>query len=576
MNEVETVVGISGEKANAAFHKSWEKVATASIEQLVLEQIVHYITTYGYQAVGIYSDDTVYIPHEQLDLPELSDDIPLTVVKAMTEDDIIGAILGLGSSGVALSTETLDDIMVILEDSNFLAHIFVESITNRELKARIFARWNLVPTDPEEWLRYIVALLTGESLLIKNKYLIGKIKEADGKLLDTYLADAPKNLASIFYRYKPLFLAMKSISSNKTFFNRLRKAAPKQHKPVRPDYLATLTEHIGTPGFVAVELPFHLEEASFWRKVRLAHALSFRMSHPTSILYKVRNGRSYVTDFQWPVSTETTAYYLNMVIESIAMEDALYRLDGQVIYIPEGVSYPLPASEKQFVGNVPAGTSVAVPEDMLVGIHWFNNTAGKTMWSNGVVDLDLSLVSVGGKIGWDASYRNQDVLFSGDVTSAPKPKGASELFYIKHNAEHPYLLSVNYYNYISEDECEAKIIVARQKPHNFGKNYMVDVSNIVASANINVTDRQTILGVVSDNTFYFWNTGIGRSITTSADKRATQTREYLITRCQSLVPLDVILELAGATIVHKRPEKGDYIDLSPENLDKTTILNLLT
>ncbi len=38
--------------------------------------------------------------------------------------------------------------------------------------------------------------------------------------------------------------------------------------------------------------------------------------------------------------------------------------------------------------------------------------------------------------------------------------------------------------------------------------------------------------------------------------------------------LKELLEMAGAVVADKIPD-GEYIDLSPENLDKTTILDLL-
>ena len=44
---VEGVFGITSEKVNASFHKSWKKVKEANIEQLVTEQVAHYLTTYG-------------------------------------------------------------------------------------------------------------------------------------------------------------------------------------------------------------------------------------------------------------------------------------------------------------------------------------------------------------------------------------------------------------------------------------------------------------------------------------------------------------------------------------------------
>ena len=64
---------------------------------------------------------------------------------------------------------------------------------------------------------------------------------------------------------------------------------------------------------------------------------------------------------------------------------------------------------------------------MIAGVHWEDV-------KRNTIDLDLSLINCHeGKIGWNASYRSTEksVLFSGDITSAPKPKGASEFFYFK-------------------------------------------------------------------------------------------------------------------------------------------------
>ena len=242
LNDIESVIGISGEKANAAFHKSWKVVQDASLESLVIQQIAHYITTYGFQELGIYEEDTVYIPPEALEVPEINEKIPLVIIRAMDSEALLKAIVNL-ASGIALSLETLADIMTIVE-SNKYESSFVEQIGNRELKAKLQDFYGIVPTDPVEFLRYVINELTDESLLIKNDYLINKIKNANGKFLDTLLKDAPDDLASIFFRYKPIFLALKAISRNKTFFNRLRKQADKLHQPLPEDTLNSVTANI--------------------------------------------------------------------------------------------------------------------------------------------------------------------------------------------------------------------------------------------------------------------------------------------------------------------------------------------
>ena len=42
---IDKTYGHSGQQLNQSFHKSWAKVRDASDEQLVVEQLVHYLTT---------------------------------------------------------------------------------------------------------------------------------------------------------------------------------------------------------------------------------------------------------------------------------------------------------------------------------------------------------------------------------------------------------------------------------------------------------------------------------------------------------------------------------------------------
>jgi len=572
LNTIEGIVGISGEKASATFHKSWAVVRDSPIEVLVLQQIFHYITTYGFEALGVYSEDTVYIPREALELPDIQENIPLIVIKAMTAGELLDVTVGLGSSGVALMQETLDDIMAIIE-ANEYDPAFIAKITNRELKTLLLDFYHVVPDEPVEYLRWLISKLTGESLLIKNDYLISKIKDANGKFLDLLLEDAPDDLASIFLRYKPLFLALKSISKAKRgFFNRLRKDARKMHKPLTPDYLNSITAQIKRGELDLTTLKRRLETAIVWRKARLACALQFRLNAGNSTIYRVRNGRGWATDFEWPADkAETVQAVLALVLASIA-NDIRLNVEGKTIYIPADVGYALPATEKQFTGHFPNGSYVAVPEDMIVGVHW-TNTENR-------VDLDLSVISASGKVGWDSSYRtsSRDVLFSGDLTDAPKPNGASELFYLQAGQTQANVVMLNYYNFSGGDQVEAKVLVAHDKPDVFDKNYVVDASNIIASANVNIAQKQSVLGLIicvnAKNRFYFANASIGNSITSSSGEQSGHARSFLVDSLVNSVGLGAILTAAGAHVVNEKPG-GEYLNLAPEALDKTTILNLL-
>jgi hypothetical protein len=164
------------------------------------------------------------------------------------------------------------------------------------------------------------------------------------------------------------------------------------------------------------------------------------------------------------------------------------------------------------------------------------------------------------------------------MTSAPAPLGATELFYLKKGGQEPRILTVNYYNFSKEDAVDCKILVAHEKPKNFKQNYMVDINNIVASANIKISKKQNIIGLVlsidGENRIYFCNTSVGNSITSNANAQATHIRKYLIGITKSSIDFRDILIKAGANVCNEIPD-DDYIDLSPEALDKSSILNLL-
>lgn len=564
---------LSGEKINSSFHKSWKIVQESSHEELFIQQVMHYFSTYGLESLGV-KNNYIYIPNEVLEIPELKvNNLKLTIIQGLTSQEILEKIFCI--DGIALAEETLNDIMQIVEFNKYKYQF--DNIQNRELKARIQDYYGIIPSEPVEYLRYVISKLTNESLLIKNQYLISKIKESNGKHLDDLIKNAPDNLASIFYRFKPLFLAMKNISKNKSFFNRLRKQAVKMHKPMSEDYLNSVTDRI-KKGKDISELQNRLKKANIFRKIRLVNALKYRFNPSESILYSVRNGKGWVTDFdseEWESVKDITKDTIKIVLKSI-FEDINKNVRSKTIYIPEEIHYTLPATEKQFVGNFPSGSYVEVKEDMIAGIHWIDTDKR--------VDLDLSMIGVSGKVGWDSYYKTEDnkILFSGDMTAAPKPNGASELFYIKSGVEESKIFNVNYYNfdsYLDKDEVNCKIIVAKECPCNFNKNYAIDQNNIICTADINIDKKQTPIGFLINknekNRFYFFSSDIGAGISARENEQSVQARKYFEKSLTNSIDLGMVLEYSGANVVNEVPEDIDFIDLSPDVLDKNTILDLL-
>jgi hypothetical protein len=573
---IESEIGLSAEKMNNAFHKSWKKIKEADIEQLAIEQILHYITTYGFERLGIYDQDLVYIPAEKLKIPKTNiDKISLVVIRGYTKDELKTKVLDLLASGIALSEDTKKDMIDVATFVGFNEKE-VSEIKNKEIRVALYDYLDMFPENPIEFLRFLIYKSTNKTLLIKDKITIEEIKTKDNLIILNLLTKYQnrhglERLAEIFLRFKPLWLAFRTNTGIKAVINKIRKLAVQYHKPMPEDYLNEVTAKIKKGEKISrVMLISELDKVNIFRKIRLVYALKFRTGDAGSILYRIRNGKGYATDFTFNRHADAKKI-LGVVLDSV-IEDIASNIKGKKIYIPKNIIYALPATEKQFTGDFPSGSCVSIPKDMVVGIHWENVEHNR-------IDLDLSLINLKGtKIGWDRHCRlGGDVLFSGDMTDAQLPNGASEFFYVNKQKETAYILLVNYYNYDEKVEIPFKIIVASEKIGEFKQNYMVNPNNIIAIAKTKINQRQKVLGllVISDNEcrFYFTEAYLGKTITSSDSPYIQHSKKYLFDFYSNTISLNEILEKAGAKIITNK-EKCD-IDLAPENIEKDSILNLI-
>jgi hypothetical protein len=577
---IEQEIGITPEQMNSSFHKSWDKIRDSSIIQLALEQMTHYITTYGFERLGMYNEDFVYIPKEDLDIPEVDlENIKLLVIKGYTKEELKEKVLRMLSSGIALAADTLTDIADVATWVGLTVDE-VESIKNKEARVILYDYMGIVPKNPMEFLRYAIYKTTDTTLIIKSKELISSIKE-HSNITVAGLFEKYENwyglerLAEIFYRHKPIFLAFRTNSKLRHTINRIRRLAVRFHKPMKEDYLNTVTSKIkhGNKQRESL-LVSELDKVNIFRKIRLAYALKFRTENHESILYRIRNGKSYATAFDFN-SFEYAKDALDIVLDSIA-DSLKTKVENKKIYIPPYMHYTLPSTEKQFTGNFPSGSWVSVDKDIIFGINW-NNINGHR------IDLDLSLISAdGNKFGWDGYYRrgDGDILFSGDMTDARGRNGASELFYVnKRNKGHidNMIMFVNYFNYDPKVEVPFKIVVAHKNVvgEDFTK-YMLDPNTVLSTANSTINKKQKVLGFVSlgeELRFYFAESYLGNVISSRNNEYVNHTRRYLFDFYSNSIGLAVALVLAGAQLVSSEEEAE--IDLSPEKLEKDTILNLL-
>jgi hypothetical protein len=320
------------------------------------------------------------------------------------------------------------------------------------------------------------------------------------------------------------------------------------------------------------EFDNELNKVNTFRQIRLAYALLYRTHPSNSIVYKIRIGKSYASTFSYN-KNEKLEWAISFTVEEIVGRVSK-NVKGKKIYIPENIVYALPATEKQFTGNLPSGTYIKLDKDMVVGAYWENVDFNR-------VDLDLSLISSSGKFGWDANFRgyydeNSTILFSGDMTDATH--GATELFYVAKQLDSNYVMYVNWFNkYDGIKEVPIKIIVAYKDRNEFIKSHVIDPNHAICVVKSNIAEQQKVLGLVvstpTENRFYFSECYLGNSITSVGNEYGEQTKNYLFNFYTKMLSLNEVLELAGAILVKER--KDAEIDLSVETVEKDTIINLL-
>ncbi|MEX0362686.1 MAG: hypothetical protein AB3N10_17055, partial [Allomuricauda sp.] len=360
--------------------------------------------------------------------------------------------------------------------------------------------------------------------------------------------------ATIFNRFKPIWLAFKSNPKNAPAINKISKLSKVYHQPLPKDIL----NHVTSGQYSVSEVEKALESVNVFRKIRLLNALNTRLNLASSYLYRTRNGKAFAKEVD---SKDRLKYYQELY-------DLLYgqlklHLDviGKRIKYPELVDYALPSSEKMFVGNVPVGTRITAPK-LVSGIYWKNE------W--GARDLDLSALPIGGKVGWNSAYAAKGLMYSGDVTNAPN--GACELLFTKKQLPNPALSMANIYN--GEVGCSFKLVIGSAS--DISKNYMFHPKEKIMELETTMKARQQILGLYLPSmgkslTLILVNAAFGNFSVSGNRNHSIHARQALYYQYSKPISLKQLLIDAGAKLTL---EEDCDLNLCPTSLQKDTLINL--
>lgn len=559
---------LNGNDLNKTFHKSWSTVINSTREELAIHQIIHYLSTYGNAFDGY-----IYIPDEKLDVPHL-DGVKFLVIKSLSKDEVTNRAVELLNSGIALKDETINDVLSLLDT---LGYKFTDTsfIKNKEAMIKIIKKTKVMPRDPVEMLRYAVFLATESTLLIKNQYTIDLIIDSKTHVSTIFNQVGYSTMATIFNRFKPLFLAFKKAhKSNVKAINKISKLSKHNHKPLTVNALNRATQER-----IQQDDLHWLENATVFALFKALNAVHVRLQGQDCFAYKIRNGKSYFKEKSNETSNPVLKHNYglisnetsNLVLKhnyGLILDELKGRVQGggKTIFVPDFIEYGLPTSEKLFVGNYPFGTKV-IADKIAAGIYWRNE------W--GATDIDLSGVSSLGKCGWNSEYDNSLVTYSGDQTNAFD--GATEYLYAKNDQiREPLLVFGNIY--AGDPNSTFKIIVG------FGDNvdydYMMNPNNLVLEAKTESAKKQSIIGLFLPvenglNSFVLLNVGTSGSQVSMNNDASKLFTEALVQEYTYQLSFNKLLNELGFNIIHNKDdvETVDY-DFSPEKIDRDTFISI--
>lgn len=545
---------LSDSDLTKTFYKLWNDITNKSRGELFVDQICHYLTTYGGLTPGF-----MYIPNDQFDieLPKNVDRVPVRVITTVSKEKAIDRIVSYLNSGIALEQSTMVSLINLL---SALQYDFKEAFRNKEANIITIEVTGRIPEAAEEYLRYILFKVTESTLLIKNQATVLALKSSRvnfKELLEAYIKQHSEvKLAEIFNRFKPLFLAIKR-ADNKRIINSISKLSKKAHTPLVQSVL-----NYATSKTIKNSDLHWLENATTFALLRALNSIVLAEHGPTNQNYRIRNGKMFTK-----ISNVTYNPSILTINKSIIIAELKSRVDGtnKTVYIPENIDYGLPTSEKSFVGNLPALTKFS-GESLNVGMYWENQY--------GANDLDLSSMSMDGtKVGWNSHYDSGNVTYSGDITNAPN--GATEyLRFVKGCGSHIVYLNV----YSGDNESDYDLIVAKTNSK-VSSEAVMKPENLITSQRKKTRNRQSILGFVhaEDSCVEFvvtdFDAGI-HAVSSDNNDLSEITLKSLLFKNKYSLRLDEMLNILGYNIVYDKNDTNVNIDLSVENLSKDSIMSL--
>lgn len=581
-SDANALYGFDAVKMNSTFWKRFSDVESRSELELRLHQLVHYISTYGRGIVGQEINVSSGYEPESLKNIDLNIRHELVYIAAYTPAEIEQKIKNMLTSGIALKQKTIDALINIIRVNNFKID-YVDEISNREFMCILCSKLGLVPKNFDEFVRYLNYEITGNTMLVLKNIdtyeaidagLGGWNENANATITRQAIANAIieyeatfgiKSIAANIRRYHDFFVLIHKnlrIREAKRILNRAFKLSKnpslrhKRNKPILDNVLSN-SNSLGRIRDAA-------SRATIYKLIKVINAMSLEDTTPK--LYRIRNGKSYFK------TNDKAEKVKQIMIDEI--KDRLGDWENKVFYIPEGVDYALPTSEKTFVGTMPYLSSYEFTgENAVAGVAWEKE-----------YDLDLHSRFIDGEsIGFNSYHKHGGIVFSGDMTHTNRYHYAAEFLKITQDAfETPALININDFSGGKDAKIDVFVGAARDLDTRSSQGVATQLGekSFMFKDKMNTRNKNLMVVCPTDNGFktIFVSFDFGNAIVSVADDASKKLTELLIKQADTAFSLKDLIQLLGGKIItdksvfDRMQEQADISKLTyAESQDKPTI-----
>lgn len=577
--------GYDLKEVNSTFYKSFEEMKSKSEFELRIDQILHYLSTYG-EIKELRNHGDIYEPNslEEAEIAAASKLLKaFVVIEHVNQKEFDKRYQSVIESGIAMNHNKVYDMFLIYDHfvDDYKEKFDINNIKNKELKTTIAQKYQLALKDVPDTIKIIAQEIFGSPLYthsmidsIESQLKYSKSKSNNvSKILQNYVMTyGYKRFAQSANRYRKLLLRLRRVfvyhndSVGVSVINKITRLA-KTTKQV--DALSDMMR-VTEGSMSLVKFSQVIENMSIYQLIRLYNTINDRLltlqeTKEYVRLFKIRNGKVFVkktvNDENAKSLSDTLNAYMFMLKAQIK---SVVNVEDKIVVDPQIIKYAAPTSEKSFIGDIPEYSRYESENGLRIGVSW-----------NQESDIDLHSYNTDGRhSGWNGRYVDDGSYYSGDMTCLNKHGFAAEYFDFSENYNDTAQLTLSYY-YLNK-LTSYKFILGEPSSN---KKIMHDVDSIKHYVEMKYQGNLGVVTKIDDKLNFVFNSGTVSSSRVPDDDLsvlAVHARERLI---KSRLMMSDLYDMLNVKVVNSIDEvdEADHdkvIDLSIEtlSLDKFTTL----